>query len=148
MLKSVADDHRAGTIIKANALYAQLRDSSPAGFNLVNIEDTVHISRQDHESVLALYPVYYGLNQFSPDHPNRADVDMEMERAVYVRLLCCIVSGLNDAFQASAWIVLGTVTVLDAQASIKPAPVKLPDRCAEKVMEYMAENKEFDARIS
>lgn len=57
-------------------------------------------------------------------------------------MLCALARGLHNDFQQSALQVLGGALKLP-QSAIRAAPVKLPARCAEKVLEYVKENKGF-----
>jgi hypothetical protein len=134
MLKKVADDHIAGTIIKSDERYAEVR-AMDGGEALVNIQDQTIISRQDCPSVLALNPNGYGSYELEEGDPHRDSVNMDIDQNVYARLLCSTAKGLNERFQATAYDVLKSVPGLDL-AAIHAAPVKLPDRCAEKVLEY------------
>jgi hypothetical protein len=142
MLKTVADNHIQKTLIQADARYEEIKGMGAAGEELVNIEDQTNVSRQDDPTVLALHPDSYGLYRFSIDHAMCDGVNMDIDQNVYARLLCSTAKGLNDEFQESAYDVLKSVSDLDISA-IHAAPVKLPGRCAEKVLEYHEDGKAF-----
>jgi hypothetical protein len=143
MLKEVAELHIAKTVKRADALYENLKALDGGGM-LVDMPDATYVSRQDDASVLALNPCYYSLNQLDERDPGYYNLNMGVDQHVYAGLLCQLAACMDARFQASALEALKSVPGLDpAGSSIHAAPVKLPARCAEKVLEYIEEGRPF-----